>query len=122
MGPSVNQIVSNAWWIFISVEIFWGCLSGGSRQLSLDKFFYCYRPQHIISSQGIYHFAIRKKDLRLVSDMPDSNRSWKSRYFFIQGTDWVCHLEEWVTMPHGFDNTWGIVKDLGLASTAFICL
>jgi len=56
-----------------------------------------------------------------MSDMPDSNMSWKSRYFFIQGTDWVCHPEEWVTMPHDFDNTWGIVKDLGLTPTTFIC-
>ena len=57
-----------------------------------------------------------------MSDMPDSNRRWKSRYFFSQGTDWVCCLEEWVSMPHGFDNTWGIVKDSGLVSTAFIYL
>jgi len=26
----------------------------------------------------------------------------------------VCRQEEWVTIPHGFDNTWGIVKDSGL--------
>ena len=51
--------------------------------------------------------------------MPDSNKNWKGRYFFVQGTDWVCRLEEWVTMPHGFDNTWGIVKDLGLAPSVF---
>ena len=57
-----------------------------------------------------------------MSNMPDSNRSWKSRYFFIQGTDWVCRPEEWVSMPHGFDNTWGIVKDSSLVSAAFICL
>ena len=31
-----------------------------------------------------------KMSLRLVFDMPDSNRNWKNRYFFIQGTDWVC--------------------------------
>ena len=49
--------------------------------------------------------------LRLVSDMPDSNRIWNARYFFVKGTDWVCYLEEWTTMPYGFDNTWGIVKD-----------
>ena len=55
-----------------------------------------------------------------MSDMPDSNRNWKSRYFFILGTDWVCCLEEWVTMPHGFDNTWGEVRDSSLASTTFI--
>ena len=46
-----------------------------------------------------------------MSDMPDSNRIWNARYFFVKGTDWVCCLEEWTTMPYGFDNTWGIVKD-----------
>jgi len=46
--------------------------------------------------------------------MPDSNRNWKSRYFFVEGTDWVCRQEEWATMPHGyFDNTWAFVRDSG---------
>ena len=35
---------------FIGAEILWGCLSGGNHQLSLDEFFYCYKPQHIVSS------------------------------------------------------------------------
>ena len=56
-----------------------------------------------------------------MSDMLDANKNWKSRYFFIKGTDWVCRPKEWVTMPHGFDNTWGVVKDSGLAPTVFIC-
>jgi len=85
MGLSVSQITPNAWRIFIGADILWGRLSGGNHQLSLDEFFYCYRPQHIVSSKGTYHFAARGKDLRLVSDMPDSNRNWKSRYFFCQG-------------------------------------
>ena len=84
---SVSQIAPNAWRIFIGAEILWGRLSGGNRQLTLDEFFWCYRPQHIVSSHGIYHFAVRKKALRLVSDMPDSNRNWNGRYFFFQGTD-----------------------------------
>ena len=105
IGLSVSQITPNVWRIFISAEILWGRLSGGNCQLSLDEFFYCYRPQHIVSSQRIYHFTAWKKDLRLMFDMPDSNRSWKSRYFFIQETDWVCNPKEWVTMPRGFDNT-----------------
>ena len=54
-----------------------------------------------------------------MSDMPDSNRSWKGRYFFVQGTDWVYHPEEQDTMAHGFDNTCGIVKDLGLVLSVF---
>ncbi|KAL0014026.1 hypothetical protein SO802_001095 [Lithocarpus litseifolius] len=77
LGFSVSQITPNAWSIFIGVEILWGCLSGGNRQLTLNEFFWCYRPQHITSSQGIYHFSARKKGLRLVSDMPDSNRNSK---------------------------------------------
>ena len=97
---------------FIGVEILWGSLSGGNHQLTLDEFFYCYRPYHISSSKGIYHFSVREKNLKLVSNMPDSNRNWKSRYFFVEGTNWVCHEEEWATMPRGyFDNTWAFVKE-----------
>ena len=47
-----------------------------------------------------------------MSDMLDSNRNWKSRFFFVKGTDWVCCEEEWATMPYGyFDNTWAYVKE-----------
>ena len=64
LGLSVSQIAPNAWRIFIGAEILWGYLSGGIRQLSLDEFFWCYRPQHIILSQGIYHFTTRKKSVK----------------------------------------------------------
>ena len=105
LGLSVTQVAPNAWRTFIGAEVLWGRLSGGNRQLTLDEFFYCYRPHHIASSKGTYHFNVREKNLRLVSDMPDSNRNWKSRYFFVEGTNWVCRQEEWATMPHGyFDN------------------
>ena len=87
LGLSITQIASNAWRIFISAEILWGRLSGRNRQLTLDEFLYCYRPHHIASSKGTYHFNAREKGLRLVSDMPDSNRNWRSRYFFVKGTD-----------------------------------
>ena len=52
--------------------------------------------------------------------MPDSNRNWKGRYFFVKGTDWVYHPEEWDTMPYGFDNTWGIVKESGFMPSSFL--
>lgn len=105
LGISVSQIAPNAWRTFIGAEILWGRLSGGNRQLTLDEFFFCYRPQHISSSKGVYHFAVRDKELKLVSDMPNSNRKWKGRYFFVEGTNWVCRPEEWEKMPNGFDNT-----------------
>ena len=80
----------------------------------MDEFFYCYRPHHISSSKETYHFYVREKDLKLASDMPDSNRNWKSRFFFVEGTDWVRREEEWTTMPRGyFDNTWAFVRESG---------
>ena len=75
LGLSVSQIAPNTWRTFIEVEILWGSLSGRNRQLMLDEFFYCYRPHHISSTKGTYHFAVREKNLKLVSDMPDSNRN-----------------------------------------------
>ena len=87
LGLSVSQIAPNARRTFISAKILWVSLSGGNHQLTLDEFFYCYRPHHISSSKGTYHFSVREKDLKLVFDMPDSNRNWKSRYFFVEGTD-----------------------------------
>ena len=47
LGFSISQIAPNAWRTFIGAEILWGMLSGGNRQLTLDEFFYCYRPHHI---------------------------------------------------------------------------
>ena len=44
LGLSVSQIAPNAWRIFIGAEILWGYLSGGNRQLTIDEFFWCYRP------------------------------------------------------------------------------
>ena len=60
LGLSISKIALNAWRIFIGAEILWGRLSGGNHQLSLGEFFHCYKSQHIISSKGIYHFAIQK--------------------------------------------------------------
>ena len=60
--------------------------------------------------------------LRLMSDMPDSNRNWKNRYLFIQATNWVCRPKEWDSMLDGFDNTWGIVKELGVSSVFIFLL
>ena len=87
LGLSVSQIAPSAWRTFIGAEILWRSLNGGNRQLTMDEFFYCYRPHHISSSKGTYHFSVREKNLKLVSDMLDSNRNWKSMFFFVEGTN-----------------------------------
>ena len=50
LGLSISQITPNSWMIFIGAEILWGHLSSENRQLLLDEFFHCYKPQHIVSS------------------------------------------------------------------------
>ena len=75
-------------------------------------------PTHRLVTRDL-SLCCSEKVLRLMSNMPDSNRNWKGRYFFVKESDWVCYLEEWDTMPYGFDNTWGIIKDSGLMLSTF---
>ena len=41
-------------------------------------------------------------------------------YLFCSITNWVCRREECDTMPHSFDNTWGIMKDSSLVPSVFV--
>ena len=105
LGVSVCQIALNAWRIFLGAEVLWGQMSGGCRSLTFNKFFYYYKPQQIATSKGFYKFVLRKAMLKLVSDIPDSNCDWKSRYFFVQGSNWACRFDEWDSIGDGYENT-----------------
>ena len=63
LGLSFSQLAFNVWRIFIGAKVIWGQLIGGNRQLTLDEFFYCYKPQQISSSKGVYHFLARSRHL-----------------------------------------------------------
>ena len=63
LGVLVSQIAPNAWRIFIGVEVLWGQLSGGNRSLTLEEFFYCYKPQEIPRSKGFYNFMCHQAAL-----------------------------------------------------------
>ena len=112
LGLSVTQISPNAWRVFIGVEVLYGAMSDGARRLTVEEFFHCYRPTEIVKSKGMYSFAARSPLLRLVSDTPDSNRDWKSRYFFLEGDEWMCRPGDITNMP--VDTTWGIMPPSGM--------
>lgn len=95
MGIFVSHIAPNAWRIFIVVKVLWCQLSGVHWSLTLKKFFYCYKPQEIPRSKGFYNFMCHQAALRLISDMSNSNRQWKARFFFMQRVNCVCHLDKW---------------------------
>ena len=94
------------------MEVLYGAMSNGSRSLTVREFLHCYRPDKIDKSRGMYSFVPRKFVLKVIYETPDSNRDWKSRYFFLEGDGWMCHPRETDFMP--VDRTWGILDTSGI--------
>ena len=87
LGLSVNQVSSNAWRVFIAMEVLYGAMTDGARSLMVREFLYCYRLDEIDKSRGVYSFVPRSPLLKVIYETPDSNRDWKSCYFFLEGDD-----------------------------------
>ena len=118
LGLVVTQISPNAWRVFLDVEVLYGAMSNEGRRLTVKEFFHCYRPYEIAQSKGMYSFVSRSSLLRLVCETPDSNRNWKSQYFFMEGDEWMCHPSDTDYMP--VDTTWGILSPFGLNLPIFV--
>ena len=112
LGLVVTQISPNAWRGFLGAEVLYEVMTDGARRMMVEEFFHCYRLAEITQSKGMYSFVPRNLLLKLVCDTPYSNRNWKSRYFFIQGDNWMCHPgdEEYILV----DKTWGIMPPSGM--------
>ena len=95
------------------MEVLYGAMSDGARSLTVQEFLHCYRPDEIDKSKGMYSFAPRKFVLKVIYETPDSNRDWKSCYFFLEGDGWMCHPGETDYMP--VDKIWGILDLSGIS-------
>ena len=73
----------------------------------MREFLHCYRPDEIDKSRKIYSFVPRSPLLKVIFETPNSNRNWKSRYFFQEGDEWMCRPGDTEHMP--VDTTWGIL-------------
>ena len=113
LGLSVSQISPNAWRVFIAMEVLYGAMSDNARSLTVREFLHCYHPDEIDKLKGMYSFAPRKSVLKVIYETPDSNRDWKSHYFFLEGDGWMCHLGE--TDYMSVDKTWGILDPSGIS-------
>jgi len=71
------------------------------------EFLHCYRPDEIDRSKGMYSFASRSPLLKVIFETADSNRDWKSRYFFLEGDGWMGRPGETDYML--VDITWGVL-------------
>ena len=94
------------------MEVLYEAMFGGSRSLIVREFLHYYRPDEIDKSRGMYSFVPRKSVLKVIYETLDSNRDWKSRYFFLECDGWMCHLGETDFMP--VDKTWGILDMSGI--------
>ena len=112
LGLSVNQISPNAWRVFIAMEVLYGAMSNGARVLTVREFLHCLRLDEIDKLKGMYSFVPRKSVLKVIYKTQDSNRDWKSRYFYLEGDGWMCHPGETKHMP--VDKTWGILNPSGI--------
>ena len=72
------------------MEVLYGAMSNGARMLPVQEFLHCYCPDEIDKSRGIYSFVPRSPLLKVIFETPDSNKDWKSRYFFLEGDEWMC--------------------------------
>ena len=99
------------------MEVLYEAMSDGARMLMVKELFHCYRPYEITQSKGMYSFVPKSSLLRLVCETPDSNRNWKSRYFFMESDEWMCHPSDTKYMP--IDKTWGILPPFGMNLSIF---
>ena len=89
------------------MEVLYGTISNGNRRLTVQEFLHCYHPDEIDKLRGMYSFVPRNLLLKVIFETPDSNRDWKSRYFFQEDDEWMCRPGDMEHMP--VDTTWGIL-------------
>ena len=92
-------------------------MSDKAQRLTAEEFLNYYHPAKIAQSKGMYSFVPRSPLLRLVCETLDSNRNWKSRYFFLEGDKWICCLGDHENML--VDTTWGIIPLSGMHPYTF---
>ena len=107
LGLVVNQVSLNALRVFIAMEVLYGAMTDDAKRLTVREFLHCYHPDEIDKSRGMYSFVPRSPLLKVIYETSDSNRDWKSHYFFLEGDDWMCRPGDTEHMP--VDTTWGIL-------------
>ena len=89
-----SQLNPNAWRVIIGLQFLCKIVHGEDGDLIVDELLYCYKLSKITASPGVWGFTYRSKSLRLIPDLPKSNRYWKLSYFFLCGHNWDFSLEE----------------------------
>ena len=79
-----SQLTPNGWGILVGLLAFFRDRGLGVPNIAL--LLYLFSPKE--TTEGFLYFSRRSGAPLVISDLPSSHRSWKGRYFFVNGRNW----------------------------------